>query len=226
MALENPKTDRVNTLIAVLIAIISVVAALGAWRVAVATSKASDADTTGLLAAVDREDSITEAYINLYGHLNAYSRAVAQDAIANALKPVEDSTTDANLKARLAAERDGLIYSANSQRFSIPQQYLDRNQNFDQARDVGETIAGRALEKDTFPEPHFQSANTERAKAEWLLLLLVLLGVAFVLLTLADALRYVIRYLFILLAVLILGVVVVAGVGVELFGAPALVVRF
>jgi len=226
MTPEPSSSDRVSTLIAVLIAIVSVFAALGAWRVAVATSAAGNADTDGLLAAVDREDAITEAYITLYGHLNAYARAVRHDALANALKSVEDTTSDTNLKARLAQERDGLIYAANTQRFSIPQQYLDRSQNFDQERDVGETIADRSLEKDTFPEPHFARANAARAKAEWLLLLLILLGGAFVLLTLADALKHPLRFLLILMAIVVLGVAVVGGLMVELVGAPALVIRW
>lgn len=223
---ENSNSyDRVSAFIAVMIAVVSVLAALGAWRVAVATSNAGNADTDGLLATVDREDALTEAYITLYGHLNAYSRAVRHDALAQALKLVQDTTTDTTLKAQLEKERDGLIYAANTQRFAIPQQYLDRNQNFDQERDVGETLASRALEKDTFPEPHFVRANAERAKAEWLLLLLVMLGVAFVLLTLADAIKHPVRFILIVGALAVIVIALVGGALVEALGAPALVIR-
>lgn len=225
MSEQSHSTDRLSGLIAVMIAIVSVLAALGAWRVAVATSNAGNADTDGLLAAVDREDAITEAYITLYGHLNAYSRAVRDDAVAQALKSIQDSTTDQNLKAQLGQQRDELIYAANTNRFAIPQQYLDRNQNFDQERDVGETLADRALEKDTLPEPHFAKANSERAKAEWLLLMLVLLGVAFVLLTLADAIKNRLRFVFIAGAVVVIGVAVIGAALIETLGAPALVIR-
>jgi hypothetical protein len=216
----SPDRNRIGTVIAILIAIVSTVAALGAWRVAVATTNAGDADTEGLLAAVDRENAFTEAYILLYGHLNAYAHAVRHDAVARALKTVEDTTTDTALKARLKQERDGLIYAANTQRYAIPQQYLDRDQKFDQERDVGETIADAALERDTFPEPHFARADAERAQGEWLHIFLVVLALAFVFLTLADAIKHPVRYGLVFLAVFVLAVAVIGGIVVDFVGLP------
>ncbi len=204
MSNESNSSDRLGTLVAVLIAVVSVVGALVAWRVAVASSAAGDEDTAGLLAAVDRENAITEAYTTLYGHLTAYSRAKRNDILANALGGVESTTTDENLKKQLEQQRDGLFYAANTARAFVPQQYLDRDQNFDQERDVGETIADRATRRNTYPEPHFQSADAHRGKAEQLLWMLLVLGIAFVLLTLADALASRLRYVMLLAAVLVL----------------------
>ncbi len=212
--------DRTGALIAVLIALISVVTAVGAWRVSAAASAADDADTTGLLAAVDREDSVTAAYVTAYGRFSAYVRAVGYSALADLLKPIEDSTTDTNLKARITQERDNLIYGANQLRFALPQRYLDRNQTYDIERDIGEAIADRSIERDTFPDPHFDRAIAARAQAEWLLGLIILLGIAFVLLTLADAIKNPLRYAFIALAVLLLLFTLVSGVLIEVLGAP------
>jgi len=220
MSESKRSVDRTSALIAVLIAIISVVAAVGAWRVAVASSAADDADTEGLLAAVDREDSVTGAYITSYGRFSAYARAVGYNALADLLKPIEDSTTDATLKARLTRERDNLIYGANQLRYALPPRYLDRNQVYDVDRDIGEQVADRALERDTFPDPHFDRAIIARDRAEWLLGFLVLLGLAFVLLTLADAIKNPVRYAFIFVAVLLLLFTVTAGAYVELIGPP------
>lgn len=216
----KPAVDRTSALIAILIAVISVVAAVGAWRVALASSAADDADTEGLLAAVDREDSVTGAYITSYGRYAAYARAVGYSALADLLKPIEDSTTDATLKAQLAHERDNLIYGANQLRFALPQRYLDRDQLYDLDRDIGEQVADRALERDTFPDPHFDRALAARAQSEWLLGLLVLIGLAFVLLTLADAIKNPIRYALIIVAVLLLLFTLASGAYIELVGPP------
>lgn len=227
MSNESPtpapeKRDRLGTWIAILIAAISVLAALGAWRVAVATSAAADADTLGLLASVEREDALTGAYITAYGRYGAYARAVGYDALAKLLEPIEAAATDATVKARLTRERDNLIYGALQLRGALPQRYVDRELNYDIDRDIGEAVADRALERDTNAPPHFDRGTAARAKAQWLLGLLVLLAAAFVLLTFADAIKHPLRILFVLLAVVVLAVAVFAGLGIELFGAPLL----
>ncbi len=215
---SSDSTDRISQFIAILIAIVSVFAAIGAWRVAVATSAAGNADADGLLATVDRENALTGANVTVYGRMFAYARAVADDAIANALQPIADNTTDADLKARLEQERNSRIAGANQLRFSIPQQYLDRNQKYDLERDIGETTADLTLERDTFPNPHFDLADLERAKAQWLLIFVVSLGVSFVLLTLADAIKNPLRYAFLVLAFFIFVISVCGGILVDTFG--------
>src|SRR5919202_1464552 len=105
---KSESTDRISTLIAILIAVVSVVGALVAWRVAVASSVAGNADTDGLLAAVDRENAITEAYTTLYGHLAAYARAARNDLLAKSLQAVESKTTDETLKKQLQQLHDCL----------------------------------------------------------------------------------------------------------------------
>jgi hypothetical protein len=220
MSDSEPASDLVGTFIAVLIALVSVIAAVGAWRVAVATSNASDADTGGLLAAVDREETFSAAHTAAMGRLFAYSRAVANDAIADALEPVETSATDPERQALIKQERDSLTFAASQLRSAIPQQYIDRLQIYDVDRDIGETTASLALDRDTFPEPHFARADDERAKAEWLLLFLIVLGAAFVLLTMADAIKNPLRYVLLALSILCIVVAVMGGIVVELRYTP------
>ncbi|HZQ10065.1 MAG TPA: hypothetical protein VFD70_26045 [Anaerolineae bacterium] len=218
MSSSSEKSDRVSNIIAVLIAVVSVFAAIGAWRVAVATSAAGNADADGLLATVDRENALTGANVTVYGRMFAYARAVMDDAIASALQPIADNTTDATLKARLEEERASRIAGANQLRFSIPQQYLDRDQKYDLERDIGETTADLTLERDTFPAPHFEQADYQRGKAQWLLMFVVFLGVAFVLLTLADAFKNALRYVLLALAILVFVLSVFGGILVEVRG--------
>jgi hypothetical protein len=162
---SEEKPDRISTVIAVLIAVVSVLAAVGAWRVAVASSNAGNADADGLLASVDQQDALTGAYVAVSARLAAFARSAENDAIATALQPIEAAATDSGLKARLEQERTSRIAAAEQLRFAIPPQYITRNNTYDENRDIGETSADLTLQRDTFPEPHFTFADTERAKA-------------------------------------------------------------
>ncbi len=225
MSKESNASERLSDVIAVLIAVISIVGAMIAWWVAGDSSNAGSADTSGLLASVDSQDALTEAYNTLYGHLTAYSRAMRDDALARTLYSVENATTDANLRQQLALQVDALTFGANALRGLIPQQYLDRNKHLDQQRDVGETLADRELQHDTFPDPHFATADLNRVRSQWLLGILVILGVAFVLLTLADAIKNPVRYFLLLIAILIFLGGAAGATFIQFVGVPTLHIR-
>ena len=61
----NGSSNRFSNMVAILIALVTTIGAIIAWRVAVASSDAGSADTTGLLVAVDREDATTQATLKM-----------------------------------------------------------------------------------------------------------------------------------------------------------------
>jgi len=191
-------SQRFSNMVAILIALVTVSGAIVAWRIAVATSEAGSADTTGLLAAVDKEDATTEATIYAIGHQTAYAAFLRDDSLANALYTLGGNFTDAANALEAAANRT-LDY--------IPRAYLDRNLNFKVQRDIGENVAESTVRKDINAQPHFDAADAARARAQWLLFVLLWLGFALLLLTLADAIRNPLRYLFLLggMSIYILG---------------------
>ena len=97
----------------------------------------------------------------------------------------------------------------------MPRIYLDRDENFNATRDLGETEADIALNHDTNPDLKYASADSARLKALWLLGDLIWFSGALVALTLADAIRYPVRYFFLMAGIAILFTGSVAGVLIE-----------
>jgi len=211
------KPDRLRTFIAVLIATVTVVGAIIAWRAAVGLSDASSANTRGILATVEREDVNTRATITLFGHLAAYSAFVRDDALAKAysdLAGANPQRTDLTNYAR------AFRLAANYAQDLIPPAYIDRDEKLDRQRDLGENIAQGSLNKDIEPEPHFADAGISQQKAQWLLADLILLGAVLVLLTLADAIQNLLRYLLLLGGVGLFGISMMIALVIEFFGPP------
>lgn len=202
-----------STFIAVLIAMVTVVGAIIAWRVTVASNNAGGADTLGILAAIEREDVTTRATTTVMGHLTAYSAFIRDNSLAkafDALAVANPQRTDFSNFAR--AFRSAANYSQDF----IPPRYFDRNKELDRQRDLGAHIAEYSINKDVEPQPHFAAADKSRQKARWLLVNLILLGGALVLLTMANASEHPLRHLFWLGGVSLFGVGTLASLLVEL----------
>ena len=194
----NGSSNRFSNMVAILIALVTTIGAIIAWRVAVASSDAGSADTTGLLVAVDREDATTQATLKAIGHQTAYAAFVHDDSLANALTEVGE---------QFSVLSDALKAAANRTLDYVPRAYIDRNENLDVQRDLGENLAQETLSKDVNPQPHFASADLARSKAKWLLFVLIWFGVALVLLTTADAIKNPLRY-----------ALLAGGLGIFVFG--------
>ncbi len=205
-------SQRFSNMVAVLIALVTVVGAIIAWRVAVASSDAGSADTTGLLAAVDKEDATTEATITATGHQTAYAAFLRDDSLANAMYA---------LGGELTTAADALEAAANRTLDYIPRAYIDRKLNLNVQRDIGENLAESTVNKDINAQPHFAAADAARGKAQLLLFVLIWLGIALLLLTLADAIRNPLRYLFLLGGLGILALGTLAAALIEAIGSHA-----
>lgn len=211
------KSDSFRTLVSALIAVVTVVGAIIAWRTTVALGDAGGARTSGLLALVEKEDATTRANINVLAILNSYVAYVRDDSLAKAYQSLADANPE---RTDLSDSANAFYSAANRTLYQIPQPYLDRNDNLDRERLLGETIAEYSKDKDVEPQAHFLAADTSRLKAESLLISLVLLGVALVLLTLADAIENPLRYLCFLWGLGIFSIGTLAMLLIELFGVP------
>ena len=195
IAEEEGGTSRFSTFVSVLIAFVAVLGAILAWRVAVASSNASSADTRGLLAEVDRADVTLQASVTVFGHKAVYASFVTDKALGDAFASLGSDYQPLSFAFKSAA--------AHSLDF-LPRVYLDRDEKFDVARDLGETEADISLNQDINPQPQYNAADSSRTKSLWLLGDLIWLSGALVALTLADAIRHPLRYFFLLGAIGIL----------------------
>lgn len=204
LAGEGESTSRYSTFVAIMIALVSVVGAIVAWRVAVASSDAGSADTRGLLATVDKEDATTKATIFAIGHQTAFAAFRRNDALSEAFYALGGA--DRN---RIAAAFEA---AANRTLDFIPRAYLNRQDELDVQRDMGEEIAQATVNKDINAQPYFDAADAARVKVQWLLFDLIWLGVALLLLTLADAIQNPLRYVCLIggLGIFVLGTLVAA----------------
>ncbi len=213
------RSDYFHTIVAVLIAVVAVIGAILAWRAAVASGDADSADTRGVLAAIEKEEAMIRATTTVIGHRTAFAAFVRDDALAksySALANVNSQRGDLSDLARAFSDASKYAWDW------IPPRYVERNENLNEQRDLGENIAQDSINKDIDSQPHFAAADESRQKAQWLVLDLILLSIALLSLTLADASQNPLRYLFFLTSVSGLVIGGLAGIIIEFFGAPAI----
>ncbi|MCC7360418.1 MAG: hypothetical protein IT317_13125 [Anaerolineales bacterium] len=178
--------NRLETVVALLIAVVTVVGALIAWRASVADDGAGDADFAGLRASLAAEETRALNAVDAYEHYGAYTnywryRALG-DELADALQSAAPEALDALDRQRAEAYD---LADANQDLF--PNRFLNRDGTYSVARETGEAWADAAREQDLNPEPQYAAADKLRARSSQLLGTLTLLGLALVGYTLVEA---------------------------------------
>ena len=187
---DTPQNDnRLETIAAILIAVVTVIGAVVAWRASVASDGAGDADFAGLRASVNAEEARALNFVNAYEHYGAYTAYLRYTKLGDAIADDLDNSaalTEAEvyLLDRQRAESYDLA-DANQDLF--PNRFLSRDGSYSVAREMGEAWADASKEKDLSPNPHYAAADGLRAKTNRLLGTLSLLGVGLVFFTLVEA---------------------------------------
>jgi hypothetical protein len=180
----EPKPDRWETLVAVLIAFVTVVGALVAWRASVAADSAGDADFGGLRAALNAEEARALNAVNAYEAYGAFTTYKRHDDLGNLLEEDLAQAADPEaLESELADTRD--LALANQSLF--PNKFLNRDGTYALQRQLGEMWADAKREKDVNPDPQFAEADRFRDKTNWMLVALTVLALALVFYTLVEA---------------------------------------
>lgn len=187
------KEDPFETPVAILIALITVVGAIVAWRASVAADGAGDADNGGLRAMLNVEETRAlngvNAYEN-YGAFVAYDRYAYMGDLLEADLAVADEADFERLEADRADAQDLAI--ANQSLF--PNKFLNRDGTYDVQRQLGELWADAAREKDLNPEPQFVEADKLRDRTNWFLGDIALLSLGLVFLTLVESVPNQLKY--------------------------------
>ncbi|RMF31030.1 MAG: hypothetical protein D6759_10780 [Chloroflexi bacterium] len=193
----NP--PRFQTLIAVLIAMVTVTGAIVAWRAATISSEADDAEREGLLSTIVRErvDATNRTWLYndlrtfaLYTEYQALADRLAQDAQAHREAGDEDEAD------RLAQEAERYrLLSDNLRRFLF-EGYITSEGTYDANAFLARRWAEAAREADLEPQDDLALADTLRLRAQRLVGGTIFLAAALLLLTLAQISRSGLRYLF------------------------------
>ncbi len=219
-ALLPEREDRFKTLVAILIAVVSIAGALLAWRAAVAGSGASDADVRGTVSIIHRNQALVASEADMYRNLAAYLQVRIHDTLSrNLIADSERRAADDPKRIPLWDEGWTEIFVAEAylEEVNIRPEYVRPDGSYDgrAAQDID--MAQRALSTDFDPQGrHFAHADLLRARMHWLIGLALVLSVALFCYTLATVIQRRLKYVFFALGSAIFALVIVGAIIVEL----------
>jgi len=183
--LSEEQNNRLATLVAILIALATVLGAVVAWRASVASDGAGDADFAGLRATVNLEETRALASVTAYENYSAFMTYRRHENLGNLIVDDQEQLEEAEATV-LEAERVNAhdLALANQQLF--PNKFLNRNGSYALQRELGEIFADAAKEKDLQPDAPYAEADALRDKTNQLLLAVTILAVALVFYTLVE----------------------------------------
>jgi len=182
------KENRLETVVAILIAIVTVVGAIVAWRASVADDGAGDADFAGLKASLNTEETRALNYVNAYEHYGAYTTYARYQNLGHAIAAdLEAGGQTEEAAALLDRQRAEAYDLAKANQYLFPARFINRNGAYGLQRELGEMWADAAKEKDLNPDPQYADADKLRAKTNRLLGTLTLMGIGLVFFTLVES---------------------------------------
>jgi tetratricopeptide (TPR) repeat protein len=210
-------SERFKIFVAIMIAVVTVVSALIAWRSALAAVDAGNFDDAGILAALNREEANTIASIDSSQARAAYISYRRNVLLAEELIPQDGNiaslTEDEARQFREAIE----LATASRQFFST--QYVDENSMYDYERQIGQALAQAAREKDLEPDRHFAAANQSREKSVGFVATLLLMGISLLLFAIAETIGHVVKFALALGGMAFLLIGSGAALGIEMGGS-------
>lgn len=170
MADDDSKINLYNGL---LIALLTVIAAVVAWRASVADDAAGDEDYAGLQATVNAEETKALNYVEAMEHYGAFLNFHKNYVLSDRLG--EEKGKDA---ADLAAASLG----------QFPSRFMNRDGTYSVQRELGSLWQDASKVKDMDDGKHFEDSEKFRAKSLNLSLAVVVMTLALVILTLVETL--------------------------------------
>ncbi len=187
---SGKENNRLSTLVALLIAVVSVTGAVVTWRASVSADGAGDADVAGIRATINLTETNALAAVKGYSDYASFTdyykyRETSTQLEKELSELPQDATEEqaAALNNELADTYD-LTVAAGS---AFPNEYLNRDGTYALSRQTGEFVANAAREKDINPQPSFDEGDTLRSHTDRLLITLSVLVVALVFYTLIEA---------------------------------------
>lgn len=182
--------SKLDTIVAILIAMATVIGAIIAWRASVIADASGDADVAGLRASVNAEETRALNYVNAYEHYGSFTTYSRYNELGNLISSdLEKDTSNLSeeevyLLDRQRAESYDLA-KANQDLF--PNRFLNRDGTYAVEREMGEMWADAAKEKDLNPDPQFADADKLRVRTNQMLTTLVLVALSLVFYTLVES---------------------------------------
>ena len=222
--LEDPSSQRLDNVVAILIALVTVLGALLAWRASVAGDAAGGEVFAGLQAAASYQEARSLSRVNAYEHYGVFISYYRHRQLAEGLEKLAGKAKGARAagllqESREAAELANASLGLLSQNSAA--RYLNRDGSFALEREVGALMAAAAKEKDLRFAPRFARADALQDKTLHFLAVIVVLGVSLVFFTLVETFEGRVRYVLTGCGVLLTLGAIGRWIALEL-GGPAL----
>lgn len=170
MADDDSKINLYNGL---LIALLTVIAAVVAWRASVADDAAGDEDYAGLQATVNAEETRALNYVEAMEHYGAFLNFHRNNVLSDHLGEAE---------GREAADLAALSLG------QFPARFMSRDGTYSVQRELGSLWQDASKVKDMDDAKHFADSEKYRDKSLKLSMAVVVMTLALVVLTLVETL--------------------------------------
>jgi|GEM_PF-425754 len=194
------KGDTFKTIVGFMIALVTILGAVVAWRSALAGTIAGNTEDSGLLASLNLQEATTTGSIQASQHRAAHLEYFRYLQLA--LKEIDQANAEIEQRTDITPEEAQALLRpiienadlAITSRSFFDVRYLDENDNYDAERERAESLAEVAQEKDIDPDPQFRDADRYRALSVALIATLVVLAISLWLFALAETLEHPVKY--------------------------------
>lgn len=209
---------RFKTAMGFMIAFVTVMSAVAAWRAALAAGDASNADVNGLAATINLEESQALNSLTAYEHYRAFTAYLRYTHLGDLLYEDMQAASDADYPILDRQRGDDYALAVELQGQFFPSRYLDPDSgNYQVAREINALVADDERDRDINPAPHFTKADELRTKSNYLVAVLVAFAIALWFFSLAESMRHAFKYALAVSGLVFTGIGVLAILAVELF---------
>lgn len=209
------KTENFKTFTASMIAVVTVISALVAWRAAAASQDSGEADFRGLVATVNSEEARVLNTVKVSEHYQAFLSYTRYNELGNKIyTALQGKPEDAAELERQKSDSWGIAYGLQSLFF--PSRYLRPDGTYDSQREMDELLADDQRARDTRADLHFEEGDNLRRKSNLLVQMLIPLGIAFWFFTLAQIIEHKVNLVFAFAGSFLLAVSAFAALIIEL----------
>lgn len=184
------KPSRFDIFSSVMIAVVSILSALTAWRANATSIQMGDAEFQGLSISIRAQEAQINNSILAYEHYRAFTMFLRNNAIGDKLfdNPAVD---DLRERTELWGIANGLQYSFFNSLYLTPD-----HTGYDVDREIDELWAEANLTGDLNYQQHFDAADAYRVKGDYLTLTLIVFAFSFFFFAVGQAIRNNLKYLF------------------------------
>ena len=219
---EDKGSERFKTVVAFLIAIVSIVGAILAYRVTLAAGAAADEDVAGVVSSLNIHQARVASQADLYRDLGAFLQVRIHNQLSRDLIEQRNQYPDDDpVRSQLWDEAwtETFVAETYQNKIYISPEYLRSDGSYDQQAALDINVAHWALESDFNREGHFAESDRLRTRVQWLMAVALVLALTLLFYTLAEVVNHSIKYLFLGLGSAIFVVAIVAMLAIEWFVA-------